>query len=96
MTEAREIGERFAKPPVLVAAAWLYDLGYSSEIGHPFPFRDTPLPDALATADLTTGPGGERVSYAERVSGILSRCPVSDPVHRTWLVAAPLSAGQPQ
>ncbi|GAA1020498.1 MULTISPECIES: HD domain-containing protein [Amycolatopsis] len=55
-----------------------------------FPFRDTALLDALVTADLTVGPGGERVSFNERISEILSRYPASDPVHRAWLVAAPV------
>ncbi|WP_067584832.1 MULTISPECIES: HD domain-containing protein [Amycolatopsis] len=55
-----------------------------------FPFRDTALLDALVTADLTVGPGGEQVSYDERISEILSRYPASDPVHRAWLVAAPV------
>ncbi|MGW4395147.1 HD domain-containing protein [Amycolatopsis nivea] len=55
-----------------------------------FQFRDTALLDALVTADLTIGPNGERVSYDERISEILSRYPASDPVHRAWVVAAPV------
>lgn len=55
-----------------------------------FPFRDTALLDALVTADLTVGPNGERVSYDERILEILSRYPASDPVHRAWVVAAPV------
>ncbi|MBB5852524.1 HD domain-containing protein [Amycolatopsis umgeniensis] len=119
----------------LVAAAWLHDIGYSSDIGHTrfhpldgarylkqegwqatvvnlvahhsgarfeaiergmsaelgeFPFEDSPLLDALVTADLTTGPGGESVTYDERISEILSRYPADDPVHRTWVKAAPI------
>lgn len=52
-----------------------------------FPFEDSPLLDALALADLTTGPAGERVSYEDRIDEILRRYPVDDPVHRTWLSA---------
>lgn len=130
-----------AVPPqdrdVLVAAAWLHDIGYSPEIGHThfhpldgarwlqkqgwsaevvnlvahhsgarfeaaergmsqelaeFPFEDSPLLDALVAADLTTGPGGERYSYAERIDEILSRYAPDDPVHRTWVKARPVLA----
>jgi hypothetical protein len=55
-----------------------------------FPFEDSPTLDALVTADLTTGPGGESLTYSERISEILNRYPVDDPVHRTWLRAAPI------
>lgn len=57
-----------------------------------FPFEDSPLLDALALADLTTGPEGERVSYEQRIEEILRRYPVEDPVHRTWLSARPTMA----
>ncbi|MBN9743584.1 phosphohydrolase [Amycolatopsis sp. A1MSW2902] len=63
--------------------------GMSDQLAE-FPFRDSPLLDALVAADLTVGPGGERVSCNERISEILSRYPASDPVHRAWLVAAPV------
>jgi putative nucleotidyltransferase with HDIG domain len=46
--------------------------GLSDELAE-FPFEDTPLLDALCTADLTTGPGGERFTYDERIAEILSR-----------------------
>ncbi|MEU4672446.1 HD domain-containing protein [Amycolatopsis sp. NPDC023774] len=55
-----------------------------------FPFEDSAALDALVTADLTTGPGGERVTYDERISEILKRYPSDDPVHRTWVKAAPI------
>jgi hypothetical protein len=48
--------------------------------------------DALVTADLTTGPAGERLNYGERISEILGRYPVDDPVHQTWLTAGPILA----
>jgi putative nucleotidyltransferase with HDIG domain len=63
--------------------------GMSEELSE-FPFADDPVLDALVTADLTTGPGGERLSYDERISEILERYPVEDPVHRTWVKAAPI------
>lgn len=120
---------------VLVAAAWLHDIGYSPEIGHThfhpldgarylrashwresvivlvahhsgarfeaaergmtdqlaeFPFWDTPTLDALVTADLTTGPSGEPLSFQQRIDEILSRYSPDDPVHRTWIKAAPV------
>lgn len=120
---------------VLVASAWLHDIGYSPEIGHThfhpldgarylrdqgwpeevvnlvahhsgarfeaqerglgdelaeFPFEENPVLDALVCADLTTGPGGESLTYDERISEILSRYDESDPVHRTWIKAAPV------
>jgi hypothetical protein len=39
---------------------------------------------------LTTGPGGERLTYDERISEILKRYAADDPVHRTWVQAAPI------
>jgi putative nucleotidyltransferase with HDIG domain len=126
MTEEREL---------LVAAAWLHDIGYSPQIGdthfHPldgarylqdkgwpdrivrlvahhsgarfeaaerglsdalqeFPFRDDPVLDALAMADLTTGPNGQRLSYDERIREILSRYEPDHPVHQAWTKAAPI------
>ncbi|CAM06168.1 metal dependent phosphohydrolase [Saccharopolyspora erythraea NRRL 2338] len=122
---------------MLVAAAWLHDIGYSPEIGHTgfhpldgarylqaedwpevlvnlvahhsgarfeaaergmagelaeFPFDDSPLLDTLATADLTTGPSGERLTYDERMDEILSRYSPDDPVYRTWTKARPIIA----
>jgi putative nucleotidyltransferase with HDIG domain len=122
---------------VLLAAAWLHDIGYAPEITrtgfHPldgadylrqqgFPMRvvelvahhsgarfeaaerglsealsryaleDSPVMDALVTADLTTGPGGERLTYDERMDEILSRYAPDHPVHRTWLKARPILA----
>lgn len=55
-----------------------------------FPFPDGPLLDALAFADLTTGPAGEPLTYDERISEILSRYPEDDPVHQAWLEAEPV------
>ncbi|MBB3092180.1 HD domain-containing protein [Nocardioides albus] len=54
-----------------------------------FEFGDTELDDLVAAADLTTGPGGERLSFDERVAEILTRYEPDSVVHRTWLTAAP-------
>lgn len=61
----------------------------SSELAE-FPFEDSPTLDALVTADLTTGPDGQRLTYDERIDEILKRYPPDDPVHRTWVKAAPI------
>lgn len=63
--------------------------GLSGELDM-FPLEDSPVMDALVTADLTTGPGGEALTYDERIAEILKRYPVDDPVHRTWIKAAPI------
>ncbi|WP_326568050.1 HD domain-containing protein [Amycolatopsis rhabdoformis] len=63
--------------------------GLATELDE-FPFEDSPSLDALVTADLTTGPGGERLTYEERISEILNRYSPDDPVHRTWIKAAPI------
>jgi predicted hydrolase (HD superfamily) len=63
--------------------------GMSEELNE-FPFADDPVLDALVTADLTTGPTGERLTYDERIAEILKRYPADDPVHRTWVKAAPI------
>ncbi|WP_081736641.1 HD domain-containing protein [Amycolatopsis orientalis] len=55
-----------------------------------FPFEDSALLDALVTADLTTGPAGESLTYDERIAEILRRYAPEDPVHRTWIKAGPV------
>jgi hypothetical protein len=67
------------------------ECGLAEELAE-FPFEDTPLPDALVMADLTTGPAGESLTYEQRIGEILSRYPPDHPVHRTWLVAEPVMA----
>jgi hypothetical protein len=44
--------------------------------------EEGPVPDALACADMTVGPLGQRMSFEERLAEILNRYPESDPVHR--------------
>jgi hypothetical protein len=63
--------------------------GLSAELEE-FTFKDDPVLDALVTADLTTGPSGERLTYEQRIREILSRYQPDDPVHRTWTKAAPI------
>ncbi|AEK38877.1 HD domain-containing protein [Amycolatopsis mediterranei] len=55
-----------------------------------FPFADNAVLDALVAADLTTGPQGQSLTYDERIQEILRRYPPNDPVHKTWLHAAPI------
>ncbi|MFC7612339.1 hypothetical protein ACFQV2_00265 [Actinokineospora soli] len=40
-----------------------------------FPFEQSALQDALDTADLTTGPAGEPLTFDERMDEILVRYP---------------------
>jgi hypothetical protein len=65
--------------------------GLSDQLGV-FPFEESAMSDALAAADLTTGPAGERLTYDERVDEILSRYPASHVVHRTWVKIRPTMA----
>lgn len=119
--------------PILVAAAWLHDVGYAPDLAetgfHPldgarylrergfpdrivnlvahhsgaryeaaerglvddlaeFELEDSAVMDALVTADLTTGPDGQSLSYRDRIADILRRYPPADPAHRAWLKAA--------
>lgn len=60
--------------------------GLSAELAA-FEFEDSPIMDALVTADMTTGPDGTRFTYRERVAEILSRYPADSPVHAAWLRA---------
>jgi hypothetical protein len=53
-----------------------------------FELETGPVMDALVTADLTVGPGGERVTYRERIGEILERYEPDSPVHKAWLKAA--------
>lgn len=64
--------------------------GLEAELMAEFSFRDDGADDVLSAADLTTGPAGERFTYDERIAEILARYPVENPVHRAWLVAAPV------
>lgn len=65
--------------------------GLSAELAK-FLFEPSPTQDALDTADLTTGPNGERCSFGARMHEILYRYPADDPVHRSWLRAMPTEA----
>jgi predicted hydrolase (HD superfamily) len=63
--------------------------GLSEELDE-FPFADDAVLDALVTADLTTGPSGERLTYEARIREILARYEPGHAVHRTWTKAAPI------
>src|SRR5262245_24912612 len=120
---------------LLVAAAWLHDIGYAPELAHTgfhpvdgaryvvrsgFPARlaalvahhsaarieaevrgltshlaawqleDGPVTDALAYADMTTGPRGQRFTVDERIAEIFTRYPPEHPVHRTIRRSTPI------
>ncbi|MDD7919680.1 HD domain-containing protein [Actinomycetospora callitridis] len=51
--------------------------------------EEGPVPDALWTADMTTGPEGERFDYAERLSEILARYDQDSIVGRSMSRAQP-------
>ncbi|MGH3631229.1 MAG: phosphohydrolase, partial [Sciscionella sp.] len=65
--------------------------GLSGELDE-FPFEQSALQDALDTADLTTGPDGQTLTFDQRMDEILDRYPASDPVHRFWLTARAVEA----
>lgn len=52
-----------------------------------------PVADALWTADMTTGPHGEPLSFADRLSEIISRYQPESPVARAMTRARPLVEG---
>ncbi len=142
----RAVGERAAElapavapadRDILVAAAWLHDIGYAPQLAdtgfHPldgarylaragfdqrivalvahhsgarfeaaerglvtelagYPLEVGPVTDALAAADLTTGPQGQRLTYDERLDEILTRYPEDSAVHRAMSRARPFLA----
>ncbi|MEU6265557.1 hypothetical protein [Saccharopolyspora shandongensis] len=57
-----------------------------------FPFEDSALLDALVTADLTTGPAGQRLTYDERIEEIFSRYAPEGVARPTSLPKAPISS----
>ncbi|MFD8981493.1 HD domain-containing protein [Streptomyces sp. NPDC059564] len=137
---ARELSRAVpeADRELLVAAAWLHDIGYAPQLHdsgfHPLdgarhlaalgaPVRlvglvahhsgaayeaqqrglsvelavyereDSALLDALTCADMTTGPSGQRLSFAERIDEILVRYAPGSEVHRAISAAIPYLAG---
>ena len=62
--------------------------GLEAELAE-WPREDGPVPDALWTADMTTGPRGERLDYAERLSEILARYDQDSIVGRAMSRAQP-------
>lgn len=65
--------------------------GLSAELAA-FPFEPSALQDALDTADLTTGPDGQALSFEERMDEIARRYPADDPVSRFWRKARRVEA----
>ncbi len=57
-----------------------------------FDQEDGPVMDALIYADMTTGPTGSPVAFAERIAGILDRYPPEHPVHRAIRRSRPVLA----
>lgn len=62
--------------------------GLDAELAE-WPREEGPVPDALRTADMTTGPRGERFDYAERLSEILARYDQDSIVGRAMSRAQP-------
>lgn len=54
-----------------------------------WPCEESPVADALWTADMTTGPKGERFAYSERLAEILRRYAPDSPVARAMRRAEP-------
>jgi putative nucleotidyltransferase with HDIG domain len=55
--------------------------GLESELAE-YLLEDGPVMDALVCADMTTGPVGEALAFAERIDEILVRYAPESPVHR--------------
>ena len=126
---------------LLVAAAWLHDIGYAPDLvetgmhsldgarylrrlGYPlrlaalvahhsgarfeaiergltraiveFPDEGGLVAEALATADLTTGPRGQRMTFEARMAEILGRYPEDSTVHQAMRRARPALAAYVQ
>ncbi len=130
MSAAVAPGER----DLLVASAWLHDIGYAPPIAHlrfhpvdgarfleardaperlcalvahhscaryeaeergltaelsAWELEVSPVMDALCAADMTTGPQGQRFTFAERIAEILARYGEGSIVHRSVTRARP-------
>ncbi|GEL19587.1 HD domain-containing protein [Pseudonocardia asaccharolytica] len=66
--------------------------GLADELAR-WPREDSAVADALWTADMTTGPRGERMDYADRLDEILSRYEPDSPVARAMTRARPAIEG---
>jgi hypothetical protein len=55
-----------------------------------YPLENSAVMDALVTADLTTGPQGQRFEYDQRLDEILNRYPANSVVHRAMSRARPV------
>jgi hypothetical protein len=65
--------------------------GHSAELAA-FEREDSPVMDALIYADMTTGPAGQRLTFAARIGEILERYPAGHPVHRAISRSCPTLA----
>lgn len=63
--------------------------GLADVLAGEFPAEVSPLADALTYADITTGPVGQPLSAAERISEILERYEAGHVVHRSIRQVAP-------
>lgn len=52
--------------------------------------EDSAVADALVTADMTTGPDGQRLTFAERMDEILARYQPDHVVHQAMIRARPV------
>jgi putative nucleotidyltransferase with HDIG domain len=69
------IDERITALVAHHSCAWIEagERGLEDELASEFPREDSATADALLYCDMTTGPGGERVSVLERLDEIRSR-----------------------
>ena len=65
-----------------------HERGLSEELAA-FELEDSPVMDALITADMTTGPQGQRLSFGDRLTEILSRYGPGSVVNRAMTAASP-------
>jgi putative nucleotidyltransferase with HDIG domain len=71
------------------ATAEAEERGLLAELNE-WPREETAVSDALWTADMTTGPRGERVDYPTRLAEILERYDADSPVARAMRRARPM------
>lgn len=88
--------ERHGYPPRLVALVAHHSAarfeahlrGLADELAC-YPLEEGPVMDALVYADMTTGPQGQRLAYADRIDEILRRYDPTTEVHRAIVRARP-------
>jgi hypothetical protein len=71
------------------SARWeAQELGLADRLAE-YELEDSPVLDALITADMTTGPQGQRVSFGDRLGEILGRYGPETAVNRAMRAAIP-------